>query len=406
MAITKYILSEARLNNPINTIENYTKKRKEIYQKLKNNNKPEDFFNNENFNKLKKQYEILSKLPEELKNTRVTSSTKGILFNGEESDEKIIKNLINKAKSLQDIESFNDYTKIFNELEKTNVFIQKDIREKINSNNIFSISTRDYELMKNAILTAEKNNDLQAAKKAAKVYYSGLIGNLGETIGIIQGYNLVSKEMQKQLKSLGININVSNTGAKVEGKRAVGDTTVSFIAKDGQVIGSISMSNKLTANYSGKPKSTGVKLRTTRPSQISDFSQRSLYYNLFSLHGEGENKKLELYPNKNKEIIAFRRYIAAIIMKESLFGAFSGDNVYYFNYGEYLYTMNDLLDYWIYEGTATSGIPLASLPGHKKRIDIMKGVKSEEDADKKIAAQDLIITYSFHIGNINKALGL
>ena len=403
MAITKYILSEARKLNPIGNVESYNKQRQEIYEKLKDNRYPEKWFNNDNFNKIQKQYNFLQELPKELKNFRISSSTQGHLFNGT-NDTKKIQELINQAKSLQHVEDFNQYTEIFNQMEQSANFIKK-IKGKINSQNVFAISTNDYNLMKNAILKAQKDNDIQQAKKIAKQYYSGLLGNLGETIGIIQGYQILSKELQQQLKKIGIDIQVSNTGSKVEGKRAIGDTTISFVAQNNEIIGSISMSNKLSANY-GQTTSSRIKLRTTFPTQIKDITSKSLYYNLFSLHGSGRNKTYELYPNKSKEIIAFRRYLAATIMQETLFGAFSGDNVYYFNYGEYIYTMNDLLKFWTYSNTPISGVPLASLPGHKKRLDIMKNVKTEEEADTIIGKQEIIIAYNFHLGNINNALGI
>lgn len=402
MSIVQYVLSKAKKENPLDTTNSYIKQRKEIYEKLKQNNNPQEFFNNKNFKQLEKKYKELANLPKELANVKITSPTSNYLFEGENDAQKI-QQLINKLKSLQDVENFNQYTELFNELESTNKYIREDIRGKFNSNNIFSISTKDYELMKKAILQAQNENNIKVAKDAAKKYYSGLIGNLGESIGIIQGYNLLSKEIKQQLKNIGIEIQVSNVGGEVKGKRSVGDTMVSFVANDNQIIGTISLSNKLSANYQNS-KATRIKLRTTFPNQIPNQRARSLYYNLFSLHAKGNEKELDLYPNRQNEIFAFRRYVAALILQENLFGAFQGDNVYYFNYGEYLYTMNDLLTYWISSNIKESEIPSASLPGHEKRLNIMKYAKSQEQADKIIAQQQLIITYNFHIGNLNAAL--
>ena len=59
MAITKYVLSEARQLNPIQSVESYNKQRQKIYQKLKDNKYPEQWLDNENFNILKQQYKVL-----------------------------------------------------------------------------------------------------------------------------------------------------------------------------------------------------------------------------------------------------------------------------------------------------------------------------------------------------------
>ena len=405
MALVKYLLSKAQRENPLDTASNYIAQRGKIYSKLKNKDVGR-FFNTQDLNNVSQQYKVLQSLFKELNSVRITAPTKNFLFNGTSSDAVIINNLLQEAKSLQGAEDFDKYSKILNELENSSRFINSEVKNKTNiGNNVFAIGTQDYEKMKAAILKAKDAKNIEEAKQAAKKYYSGLIGNLGETIGIIQGYKLVSNKLQQQLKENGIDIVVANTGGVVKGSRAIGDTTVSFKLENGEIIGSIAISNKLSSTYN-PVKSKPIKIRETFPSYIPDNSARSLYYNLFSLHAKGKQKNLDLYPSRSADIMAFRRYVAALIMEQNLFGAFAGDNVYYFNYGEYLYTMNDLLDYWTAAQSAESASPLASLPGHKKRLELLAGVKKEEEADRVISKQPLVIKYNFHVGNLNNALGI
>ena len=412
MGLIRYAtLSKAQEQNPLKTEAEYLRQRQNIYNSLKDSKKVEDFFNQQNLNLLTKKHKELKDFVKSLDTLRVTTTSEtNNIFTGESvSDTEQIKKLIKKAKSLQGVENFNDYTKIFNELENSADFVNKELRSKLSSNNLFSIGTKDYELMKKAIEEAKKENNIKKAQENAKKYYSGLIGNLGESIGIIQSYNTIQSKIPSELKKIGVvGVEISNTGGQssISGKRKVGDTTVEFKYANGEILGKISFSNKLTASY-GKSKSTKIKFRETSPNQIQDERVKKLFYNLYSFHADGENKNAELYgQERKKDIIAFRRYLASLIVKENLFGVGSDDNVYYFNYGEYIYTMNDLLTYWNSNTTQTSGIPLASFPGYSIRLNSLKGVKNPLEAEKIIDKYRLIINYSFHIGNMNAALGI
>lgn len=281
-----------------------------------------------------------------------------------------------------------------NKLDSANDFIKTELKGKMNGRQILSIATKDFIYLKNAIELAKSNNDINIVRENAKKYFSGLIGNLGESLGTLYGYSLVSKEIQNSLSSLGIIINVSNAGDQiVNGKRAVGDTKIEFSYKDGKILGSISMSNKLSANY-GKSKSHTIKLRTTTVNQLRE-DLKPAYYNLISFHTVGKDKQLDLADNK--ETISFRRYVASIILEENLFGSFFGDNVYYFNYGEYIITMNDLLDYQI----KGYGTPYTANISRSTRSSILfkHGIK-EEQADNAISSMELKIFSSIHFGNL------
>lgn len=324
-------------------IANYDEQRQQIYEGLKSKNiQAESFLKEENFNKIdEKSNKIYKELIKELNSVEPKAENRGYVFNGS-SDQKIIQDIINYAKQLQKVETFDQVTKLMNKLDSANDFIKTELKKKMNGKQILSIATKDFIYLKDAIELAKNNNDIDTVRENAKKYFSGLIGNLGESLGTLYGYSLISKEIQNKLSSLGITVNVSNAGDQVvNGKRAVGDTKIEFSYTGGKILGSISMSNKLSANY-GKSKSHTIKLRTTTVNQLRE-DLKPAYYNLISFHTVGKDKQLDLA--SNKETISFRRYVASIILEENLFGSFFGDNVYYFNYGEYIITMNDLLDY-------------------------------------------------------------
>lgn len=346
MSYIIYPLGKAKAAYKKQVAANYDEQRQSIYEQLKKKNiQAESFLNEENFNILsKKNNEIFKKLIKELNSVAPKAEERGYVFNGID-DRETIQKIIGLAKQLKNVETFEEVTKIINKLDNANDFIKEELKGRMNNEQLLSIATKDFAYLKEAINIAKNSNNIEKVREKAKNYFSGLIGNLGESLGVLYGYSLVSKDVQKDLSSLGITMKVSNAGGDVvDGKRAVGDTKIEFIYKGNQVLGSISMSNKLSADY-GKTKSHNIKLRSTTVNQLRD-DLKPAYYNLISFHGAGrkpENLRLDLATNA--ETLSFRRYIAAIILEENLFGSFQGDNVYYFNYGEYIITMNDLLDY-------------------------------------------------------------
>lgn len=377
-----------------NLLKNYDDARQRIYEDLlKKDIKAENFFNQENINKLDNSTkEIINSIISHLNNVSLSNNEQKV-FNGD-NDTIEIQKLIDKAKSMQGLEDFEKVGNLFSELESSSKFVKEELRPLLGTDNLFSISTNDYNRLKEKIELAKNKKEIDKIKENARKYFGGIIGNLGESLGILYGYNSFNKQLLEEMNKAGIQLTLSNVGDRnVNGKRSVGDTELTFTYKDGKILGTIDMSNKLTAKYNIN-KSHSIKLRSTTVNQLPE-EIKPLYYNLISFHAKGNKKQVDLATSK--ETISFRRYVAALILKENLFGAFKGDNVFLFNYGSYIITMNDLLNYWI-QG---NGTPYVANISKRTRLNLLaeKGINSEK-AESKIGGVELKVFSSLHMGNL------
>ena len=408
---TIYPLLEARQKSGIQTAEQYKELKNGIYRDLLANQKTaSSFLDKKAFEPYKDVYDNLIKALDSVKPNN-NNISKTCSFDGSPNDQQIIKQLIQNildarkfstvAEGLQKLDSLQKGAKY---VDKMNNIVSSITGEQIS---VITVATKDYENLKDKVKTIKSTEKI---KEAMVKQYAGLLGNIGESIGIIQGAAILPKELKRQLYKAGIKVTVKNSGGDaVEGKRAVGDTSLEFSAKEGELLGRISISNKMKGDYAS-PKKKNIKFRDTTPNQVRDPAARKVLYNMISFHAEGSEKRLDLFNGMSdgvNRLKAFRSYIGAIIMKDNLYGSFDGDNVYYFNYGEYMFTINDLINSWVNNSGSSllNATPYLDSISMERRKKLFQGISSEAEADRAISGLSISISAAIHIGNLLAAKG-
>lgn len=408
---TIYPLLKARRESGIQTAAQYKRLKIGIYNDLLVNQKTaSSFFNKKAFEPYKDVYD---KLIKELDSVKAENNniSKTCSFDGGPNDQQVIEQLIQNildarkfstiSEGLQKLDSLQKGAKYVDEMNRA---ISSITGEQLS---MIKVATKDYQNLKEVV---KKSQSVEAARSAMVKQYSGLLGNIGESIGIIQGASILPQELKNQLDKVGIKTTIKNSGGmNLKGKRAVGDTALEFRTDKGHLLGRISISNKIKGEYATPGKKT-IKFRETSPRQIKNPSARKVLYNMISFHSKGTEKYLDLFdgmPDGVNRLKAFRSYIGAIIMKDNLYGSFDGDNVYYFNYGEYMFTINDLIASWVKNSNSSflNATPHLTLISARARKAMLAGVSSEAEADKIIGSMSISINAAIHIGNLAAAKG-
>ena len=114
------------------------------------------------------------------------------------------------AEGLQKLDSLQKGAKY---VDKMNDIISLITGEQMS---VITVATKDYENLKDKVKTIKSTEKI---KEAMVKQYAGLLGNIGESIGIIQGAAILPKELKRQLYEAGIKVTVKNSGGDaVEGK--------------------------------------------------------------------------------------------------------------------------------------------------------------------------------------------
>lgn len=403
--------------------KDYLAQRQEVYDKMSAKNI--NSFISQPFKKLMEVNRDLKAIPQSL-SKGITSAynsqhkIKNAVFTGA-NDATIIQEILDTIDEMKgkNLKTLDEYMQRINTIKQLNDEYNLKFRDS-GDDTILSIGKNVYNELVQMI---QKNSNVEDIRARVNQVYSDLIGNLGEGYGILVGHNIGKKVVEDIVKSLPKESNVKVTykidnagGDFVNGTRKVGDTSLSVYLNDTTLVGTIGLSNKMTNDYNkltagGGVSSHRITLRETSFQNIKLGSQRvhrELLYNLISFHGDEDTHTVEGYYkslyNTTEDTIEFRRFIAARSMKEALWGVGGDDRVFLLNYGEYLYTMNDLLKTW--QGQSAS-VPYATFPSLQKRQSLLIGHPgmTEAKAEDLISKTTTSIQFAFHRNKINAALG-